>query len=128
MNIMGKKRNTTATTSTANVTAERAGRLYQLLKLLGQRPQTRNALCERLRLTVRGFYRDLEQLRGAGIGIELTEAAYSLRGTVAQALDRLPFHADPPLTLGEAMQLARGRTAAHRKLKAQITAITGGRP
>jgi predicted DNA-binding transcriptional regulator YafY len=125
---MVKKRSSTDEPSAASVTAERAARLYRLLKLLGQRPQTRDTLCDRLRLTVRGFYRDLEQLRGAGVRIDLRQTTYHLHGSVAQALDRLPFHPDPPLTLGEAMQLARGRTAAHRKLKEQITAIVGVRP
>jgi hypothetical protein len=36
----------------------------------------------------------------------------------------LPFP-DPHLTLGEAQQLAKGRSAAHGKLKKQIADITG---
>ena len=50
-----------------------------------------------------------------------------LRRTLAEALDLLPFP-DPALTLSEALQLAKGRTTAHRKLKEQIAAITGTRP
>jgi hypothetical protein len=50
--------------------------------------------------------------------------SYVLQGKVRDAVARLPFP-DPLLTLGEAQQLARGRTPAHKKLKALIAAITG---
>ncbi len=104
------------------VTPERAARLYRLLHLLGSGPQTRAALARRLKLDVRGFYRDLELLRGAGIVVQFDGRHYSLQGAAAVAVARLPFP-DPHLTLGEAQQLAKGRTKAHQKLKAQIAAI-----
>ena len=124
---MAKKRTTLGERQAASITAKRVPRLYRLLKLLGQRPQTRDFLCERLEQTVRGFYRDLELLRKVGIRIDLRKSTYLLHGTLAQALDQLPFP-DPALTLSEALQLAKGRTTAHRKLKEQIKAITGTRP
>jgi helix-turn-helix protein len=105
-----------------SVSAERAARLYRLLHLLGTGPQTRAALARRLRLDVRGFYRDLEVLRAAGIVVPLRNRRYTLEGSVASATGHLPFP-DPRLTLGEAAQLAKGRTSAHRKLKEQIDLI-----
>jgi hypothetical protein len=79
-------------------------------------------LTRRLRVDVRGFYRDLELLREAGIPIPLVEQRYSLGTTLAVAVEQLPFP-DPRLTLGEARVLARGRTSAHRKLREQILQI-----
>jgi hypothetical protein len=105
-----------------SVSAERAARLYRLLQLLGTGPQTRAVIARRLRLDVRGFYRDLEVLRAAGIAVPLRNRRYTLEGSVANATSHLPFP-DPRLTLGEAAQLAKGRTSAHRKLKEQIALI-----
>jgi hypothetical protein len=105
-----------------SVSAERAERLYRLLQLLGSAPQTRASMTRRLRLDVRGFYRDLELLRTAGIVVPLRNRRYTLEGSLAAAKGRLPFP-DPHLTLGEARQLAKGRTPAHRKLKQQIARI-----
>jgi hypothetical protein len=105
-----------------SVTPERAGRLFRLLTLLGAGPQTRATLTRRLRLGVRGFYRDLEVLREVSIQIALTNGKYSLLEPAAQAIHRLPFP-DPGLTLGEARQLARGRLGAHKKIRQQLDKI-----
>lgn len=118
---MAKKKKPEPTPSTA-VTAERAGRLYHLLTLLGQGPQTRAALMRRLGLGVRGFYRDLEVLREVGIAVSLANRRYYLSHDLGEAIESLPFP-DPGLTLGEARQLAKGRSHAHRKLKKQIEQI-----
>jgi predicted DNA-binding transcriptional regulator YafY len=104
------------------VTAERAARLYQLLQLLGTGPQTRDTLIAHLSLDVRGFYRDLEVLRTAGIPVSLQSRNYVLEETVAKAVLKLPFP-DPHITLGEAQLLAKGRSASHRKLKEQLEHI-----
>ncbi len=101
------------------VTTDRFTRLYRLVQLLAAGPQPREALARRLHLDVRGFYRDLELLRAAGVPVNLSEGRYSLAGKTADALARLPFP-DPHLTLGDILQLARGRTAVHQKLKAHI--------
>jgi hypothetical protein len=93
-----------------------------LIEILGAGGQTRSALTKRLHLDIRGFYRDLEVLRAARISVPLQGRRYVLQEDVDQALSRLPFP-DPGLTLGEARQLARGRTQAHRKLRGQITRI-----
>jgi hypothetical protein len=121
---MAKKRTSPLSAPARTVSAERAARLYRLLQLLGAGPQTRDGLKRRLRLDIRGFYRDLELLRAAGISVPLKERRYTLEGGLEAAFARLPFP-DPALTLGEAIQLAKGRTAAHRKLKGQIAWIVG---
>jgi len=120
---MAKKRSS-ATSAQRAVTAERAERLYRLLRLLARGSQTRDALTRRLGLDVRSFYRDLELLRAADIPVPLRDGRYALDGDVEDALTHLPLP-DPGLTLGEAQQLAKGRTPAHRKLKSQIAAIVG---
>ena len=107
---------------TATVTLERAARLYRLLKLLGQGPQSRAAFIRRLRFGIRGFYRDLEVLRVVGIVVELSAGKYHLQEELATALERLPFP-DPNLSLGEARQLAKGRSVAHKKIAAQLKKI-----
>jgi predicted DNA-binding transcriptional regulator YafY len=119
---MAKPRKSTPASSARSVTAERAARLYRLLQLVAAGPQTRQALIRRLRLDVRSFYRDLELLRTAGILLELHKHRYTLPDDARSAVDRLPFP-DPGVTLGEARQLAKGRTAAHRKLRSQIARI-----
>lgn len=121
---MAKKAVPPAPSSSKAVTAERAARLYRLLKLVSARPQTREALRRRLRLDVRGFYRDLELLRASGIELDLVKRRYVLSGDVDDLLGRLPFP-DPHLTLGEAAVLAQGRTKAHRRLKEQLARIEG---
>lgn len=108
--------------SSTAVTTERAARLYHLVKLLGAGPQTRAALTRRLRLNVRGFYRDLDLLRQHGLHLPMKDRRYTLEENVEDALARLPLP-DPQLTLGEALVLARGNSRAHRKLKAQIARI-----
>jgi hypothetical protein len=118
---MVKKRTSSASAAEA-ITAKRAARLYRLLKILGDRPQTRDVLTRRLRLNVRGFYRDLELLRSSGITLVLQDRRYALKEDLDDAVARLPLP-DPHLSLGEAMQLAKGRSSAHKKLQEQITAI-----
>jgi predicted DNA-binding transcriptional regulator YafY len=101
------------------MTLERFRRLYRLVQLLAKGPRKREVLIERLGLEVRGFYRDLNRLREAGIRITLKAGRYGLEENTETALQRLPFP-DPYLTLGEAMQLSKGRTTAHRKIKQLI--------
>jgi hypothetical protein len=110
---------TPAPTERASVTPERFARLNLLLTLLAKTPQTREVLARKLKLDVRGFYRDLEALRQAGIKVLLEEGRYHLTGALDAARNGLPFP-DPMLTLGEVTQLARGRTAAHRHLQQMI--------
>jgi hypothetical protein len=118
------RRRSTAPGPRPAVTAVRAGRLYRMLMILAEGPRPREVLTRRLGLDVRGFYRDLELLREFTVVIGLTERGYALGETADDALAKLPFP-DPLLSLREAMQLAAGRTGAHKKMKHQIEAITG---
>jgi predicted DNA-binding transcriptional regulator YafY len=120
---MAKKQSPTPRAAGVGVTPERFRRLYRLLGLLGEGAETRSTLLRRLHLDVRGFYRDLEALRAAGVPIEVARGRYSLAESAEAARDRLPFP-DPHLTLSEARQVAKGRGAAHRKLRGQIGALT----
>jgi hypothetical protein len=70
----------------------------------------------------RGFYRDLELLRGAEIDVLFTDGLYSLGEPLAAAIARLPFP-DPHFTLGEARQLAKGKTPLHKALQQRIDAL-----
>ena len=114
----------TAPSSPPAVTAERASRLCRLLRLLGPTGQTRPSLLRRLKLDVRGFYRDLQLLREVGVVIKLREGRYELTGSVEAAIDRLPFP-DPRLTLGEARQLGKGRTKVHERVRRLLGEIVG---
>lgn len=123
---MARKRRTTATLPPPPaITAKRAERLYRLVRLLGQENQTRASLMRRLKLDLRAFYRELELLRRVGVGVELANNRYSLQDSIDDSMKRLPFP-DPQLTLGEAQQLSKGRTAAHQRLKDAIEKLTAG--
>lgn len=121
---MAKQRISRATAAPKAVTAERAARLHRLLRLLAVEPLTRETLMRRLRLDVRGFYRDLKFLRSFDIALPLRNRRYSLTEDVKKVVSRLPFP-DPHLTLAEAVQLAQGKTQAHRKLKDLIARVVG---
>jgi predicted DNA-binding transcriptional regulator YafY len=107
----------------SGVTLDRFVRLFRLLHLIAEKPLGRDALSRKMGLDTRGFYRDLGVLRTAGIVVRLTQGRYRLDGDAAEAASRLPFP-DPLLTLGEARTLAKGKSAAHRKLREQLT-LTG---
>jgi predicted DNA-binding transcriptional regulator YafY len=110
-----KRQGTPRPAEASGVTAERFTRLYRLIQLLGAGTSSRETLARRLKLDVRGFYRDLELLRTTGVAVTVTGGRYSLSENVEDALSRIPFP-DPHLTLGEARALAKGRSAVHRKL------------
>jgi hypothetical protein len=119
---MARKRSSKLNPADVVVTADRAARLYRILKMLGRGPQKRETLTVSLKVGVRDFYRDLKMLRDVGIHIEASAHRYALDGDVQDAMERLPFP-DPHLTLGEAKQLAKGRRGAHKKLQRQIAKI-----
>ena len=117
---MGRKKPTPAPIT---LTAQRAARLYKLLALLGEGPLTRRSLLSRLKIDVRGFYRDLEALRGFRIEIGLgLDNRYALPLKLDEALARLPYH-DPGLSVRDVLQLCNGSTAAHRKLKQSVSSF-----
>jgi hypothetical protein len=119
---MARKRRRSSRPSFKAVTAKRAARLLRILTVLGSGPQTRSEITRRLRLDLRAFYRDLRLLRASGIKLSLINRRYALKGALAAAIARLPFP-DPHLILGEAIQLAKGRSPAHRTLQDQIASI-----
>jgi hypothetical protein len=116
---MATKRSSRPSHEPKSITPERAARLYRLVQLVSSGPRTRTTLTGRLRLDVRAFYRDLDLLRSHGITLLLHAGRYALEGQLDDALARLPFP-DPCLTLGEIQRLAKGRTAAHHKLRARV--------
>jgi hypothetical protein len=119
---MASKRSPFRGSETQAVTPDRASRLYKLLRLLASGPKKRDVLTKKLKLDVRGFYRDLELLHRAGIAVSLHQQRYTLDEDPDDAVDRLPFP-DPHLNLGEARQLAKGKTNAHRRLQEQVGRI-----
>ena len=117
---MGRKKPTPAPIT---LTAQRAARLYKLLTLLGESPLTRRSLLSRMKIDVRGFYRDLEALRGFRIEIGLgLDHRYALPLKIDDALARLPYP-DPGLSVRDVLQLCNGSTAAHRKLKQSVNSF-----
>ena len=108
------------------VTPERSVRLCRLIQLLAGGPKKREALAKRLRLDVRGFYRDLDLLRKSGVTIELESGSYHLQQQREEAIDLLPFH-DPLLTIGDVRQLSKGRSTAHRKLKQKLEQVVSSK-
>jgi hypothetical protein len=119
---MARKAQPHANTEQTAVTVERASRLYRLLHLLAAGAPNRATLMRRLKLDVRGFYRDLELLRASGIVVTAEARRYRLHTPLDEAQARLPCP-DPRLTIGEAVLLARGRTASHKKLRLHLTGI-----
>jgi hypothetical protein len=119
---MASKRSAARGPETQAVTADRAARLYKLIRHLASGAKKRDTLTRSLKLDVRGFYRDLDLLHRAGISITLAQQRYTLDDDSNEAISRLPFP-DPRLTLGEASQLAKGKTKAHLKLQEQLRRI-----
>lgn len=109
----------------APLTVDRATRLHKLLKLIAGTARSRAVLLSKLGLDLRGFYRDVKFLRSAGVEVGTTGDKYLLIGELDAARGRVPLP-DPGLTLEEANQLARGSSAAHRKLRTLIDSIVGG--
>ena len=103
---------------------ERAGRLYRLLAASEGAPQPRTALVKTLGVGLRTIYRDLELLRSLGVALETGDRGYELRQPLEEALALVPFP-NPKLTFAEALQLQRGRTKAHRRLKQFVEQVIG---
>lgn len=119
------KRSPRSPAEPSTVTAARAARLHRLVLLLSEKPQTREMLRQQLGVDVRDFYRDLNLLREWGIDLPMRDRHYELHMSLAHAYARLPFP-DPHLSVAEALQLATGRTAAHRKLKSIVKQVIQG--
>lgn len=104
------------------VTSPRAARLVRLLVILSKGAQTRPALMRQLKLDLRGFYRDLVLVRDAGVAVVFEDGRYHLRDKLEDAIAKLPCP-DPGLTLGEAAQVAKGKSAAHKKLQDELALV-----
>lgn len=115
-------RKSTNTPAKSSITVDRASRLYLLVSMLEQKPQTRDALTKKLNVSVRDFYRDLEALRSIGVPISFVEKKYKLEMKGEEALGKLPFPI-MDLTLSEAEQLSKGRTNAHKKMTSLIDSL-----
>lgn len=114
-------------TDAGHLTPHRATRLFKLLTLLGAGPQPRDALLRKLKLDLRGFYRDLNQLRTIGVGVAVNGTKYHLTGELDDALAMLPFP-DPGLSFYDALVLSRGSSGPHKKLKKQYDVLVGPAP
>lgn len=110
----------------AVITAERAARLYKLLLQIRSTPKPRSLLLRKLCIKDRGFYRDLEYLRRLGVQVDNQGELYRLLDPLDEALARLPFP-DPRLSLRDALQLAQGRSRAHRLLRTRVVEVVGTR-
>ena len=121
---MRKKRNRATPSSQPAISSVRAGRLFRLIVLLAAPGKSRPAILKRLKVDLRSFYRDLEKLREFGVEVTVLGHHYCLLTSFTSAVARLPFP-DPRLNLHEAILLAKGKSAAHRKLQSQIERITG---
>ena len=120
---MGRKK---APAAAGTLTPQRAARLYRLLTLVAGAGQTRRTLLARLKIDVRGLYRDLDAIRRFGIDVVAAEEArYVLTGDLDDALARFPFP-DPGLNVRDALQLSNGNTAAHRKLRERVNEFLHG--
>ena len=103
---------------------ERAGRLYRLLGAAEGAPQPRAALVKSLKVGLRTLYRDIELLRQLGVALETGDEGYELKQPFDDALALIPFP-NPKLTFADAVQLQRGRTKAHRRLKQFFEQVIG---
>ena len=121
---MGSARKTPVVTA-SSVSLERAARLYRLVGYLGDGARTRSQILSKLKIDIRTFYRDLELLRVCNIDVTLDNRKYALIHPARKSLLALPFP-DPCLTLGEAQQLAKGRSMIHQKLRDLLKQIVKG--
>ena len=106
------------------LTAQRAARLYRLLALITGTARTRPMLLKKLKVDLRGFYRDLELLRALGVEVHSSGDKYELVGGLDESLARLPFP-DPGLSFREALDLANGQSQARQKLRSRINSFIG---
>ncbi len=107
------------------VTLERASRLARLLKLISKAPRPRDVLMAKLRLDVRGFYRDVKALRERGVLLSVDGDEYLLAEDLDDARGKLPSP-DPMLSVADLRALGKGTTEAHKKLRRLYDALVGG--
>lgn len=106
-----------------HITRQRASRLYRLVRLLAERPRTREEVLKSLAIGLRTFYRELDLLKRRGLKVQHKDKLYTLSSTADQAEGRLPFP-DPQLSFAEMAELARCDGEAGRRLAALLAAVT----
>ena len=104
------------------ITPERATRLYKLLSTLESKSLTRSQIERKLRVSMRTFYRDLEVLRAFDIDLKQADRKYQVGDTEWRSKLRVP---DPQLSFAEAEELAKGKTAANKKVGDMFKKLTG---
>jgi hypothetical protein len=107
-----------------DITPDRASRLCKLLFILGEGPQDKQTLADRLALEDRGFYRDLRYIRDLDISIKARKSRYVLLTSLDDALDRLPVP-DLKLSMRDVLFLARGESPVHRRLRRKLVDTIG---
>ncbi|MEM4167524.1 MAG: hypothetical protein QW793_04710 [Candidatus Caldarchaeum sp.] len=110
--------------SEATLSPYRLRRLCQLVHMLATRKPTRQTVSRQLYVDERTFYRDLTALEQLGVSVVNNDGRYCLTMPLNQAMQHLPLP-DPKLTVADAMRLARGRSASHRKLASFIKRSLG---
>ncbi len=95
---------------------ERAARLCRFITLLSEKSRSRKSLCRELQLHVRGFYRDYNLMVRFGIEVTCLDGIYTLKQPKKEALKLLPLP-DPCLNMYEAIELSKGKSSAHQKLR-----------
>jgi len=105
------------------ITRQRASRLYRLVRLLGERPRTRDEVLKDLSIGLRTFYRELDLLKRCGLKVRHKDRLYALASSAEKAESRLPFP-DPQLTFAEMAELSRCEGEAGRRLAALLAAVT----
>ncbi len=104
------------------ISLARASRLHRLVKLLLERPSSREALLGELEIGLRTFYRELVLLKRCGIKVALKGKTYTLRSAAEEAEGGLPFP-DPQLSFAEMAELSRGTGPAARRLAELLISV-----
>lgn len=109
---------------TTSVTLERAIRLGKLLKSIAKTARTRAELMAKLKVDLRGFYRDVKTIRSLGISVSSDRDLYRLTDDLNEARGKLPCP-DPLLTVAELRAVSKGTTDTHKKLRRLLDAVAG---
>jgi predicted DNA-binding transcriptional regulator YafY len=109
----------------SSVTVERASRLARLLKLTSTKtPKTRDDLILRLKVNVRGFYRDVKLIRECGVQLHAEKDKYHLTEDLSAAQGKLPCP-DLGLSVSDLQSIARGSSETHKRIQRLLLDILG---
>jgi predicted DNA-binding transcriptional regulator YafY len=110
-----------------HITLGRASRLHRLVRLLDERPRTRDEVLSALGIGLRTFYRELELLKRCSVKIRHKDKSYVLQTTTQEAEGRLPFP-DPQLSFAEMAELARHPGEAALRLSQMLDSVVNPLP